>query len=631
MIGTVVEHYQILEMLGEGGMGVVYKALDLKLERYVAIKILHSQSVANPRFVERFKREARSQAKLNHPNIVPVYGFTEHRGMLGIVMEYVKGDTIEQLLAKRGRFSITEAVFIMQQVLAGISFAHEKGFVHRDMKPANIIISTDGAAKIMDFGIAKSLTEDKGITRTGAKIGTVLYMSPEQIRAEEPSVQSDIYSLGLTFYEMLSGKSPFDFPTEFEIMEAHLKREPQKLSSVFSDIPAEVDDVISRATNKSTRKRYHSCAEFLYDLEQLSFVRRTHTHRKTKTKKQEAVKPSKAGNIISFTLLISVIVALFVYFFSEISDLWEANSKSDEELLSRESYRSNPGYIPPTDWIETNSTVRIDINSIVFVDDMKGFAAGNNGIILYTADGGNGWIKLNIPYENNFHSIYFLDEKSGFAAGEDGLLIRTNNGGKSWSQINTDISATLFSVFGTPGATKIFAVGDKGSILRSTNNGETWLVVKPGLETLLYNGAFADETNGFTAGWEGVLLKTTDGGINWNKVNIGTDKYLKDIFFVNEHTGFIVGGGGEIFRTDNSGSRWQRINSGLISGLFAVKFRDSQNGFIVSNKGELLSTTNGGKDWQLNQTGKFTALNDISFTPSGKSFIAGANGIILTR
>lgn len=631
MIGTVVEHYQILEMLGEGGMGVVYKALDLKLERYVAIKILHSQSVANPRFVERFKREARNQAKLNHPNIVPVFGFTEHRDMLGIVMEYIEGDTIEQLLTKRGRFSLTEAVFIMKQVLAGISFAHEKGFVHRDMKPANIIISTDGATKIMDFGIAKSLTEEKGITKTGAKIGTVLYMSPEQIRAEEPTVQSDIYSLGLTFYEMLYGKSPFDFPTEFEIMEAHLKREPQKLSSLFSDIPAEVDDIISRATNKSTRKRYHSCAGFLYDLEQLSFVRRTHTNRKTKTEKQSAIKPSNAGNFIIFTLLISVIVALFVYFFSEISDLWQANSKSDEELLTKESYRSNPGYISPTDWIEMKSTVRSDINSIVFLDDLRGFAAANNGIILHTADGGNEWVNLNLPYENNFHSVYFLDENSGFAAGESGMLIRTSNGGRSWLPINTEISATLFSIFSTPGTTKIFVVGDKGSILRSTNNGETWLLVKPGVEALLYNGAFADETNGFIVGWDGLLLKTTDGGINWYKVELGTDKYLKDIFFINQDKGFIVGGGGEIFRSDNSGNKWQRLESGLISGLFAIKFRDTENGFIVSNRGELLSTTNSGKDWQLNQTGKFTALNDISFTPSGKSFIVGANGIILTR
>ncbi|HKB85017.1 MAG TPA: serine/threonine-protein kinase, partial [Ignavibacteriaceae bacterium] len=231
MIGTNIENYKVVEVIGEGGMGVVYKALDLKLERYVAIKILNTSKPPNPQFIERFKREARNQAKLNHTNIIPVYGFTDAENTLGIVMEYIEGETLEDLIRRERRLDLRFSLDVMRQVLSGVAFAHQKGFIHRDLKPSNIIISNEGIAKIMDFGISKSINETKDITKAGTKIGTIFYMSPEQIRGKPPTTQSDLYSLGVTFYEMLSGKTPFDYPTEFEIMEAHIKKMPARLST----------------------------------------------------------------------------------------------------------------------------------------------------------------------------------------------------------------------------------------------------------------------------------------------------------------------------------------------------------------------------------------------------------------
>src|SRR5690606_5389657 len=255
--------------LGEGGMGIVYKAFDVKLERYVALKILNSQALNTPQFVERFKREAKNQAKLNHPNIVPVYGFTEEVNIIGIVMEYVEGETLDQLIERKGRLNLLESLKILQQILRGTGYAHSKGFVHRDIKPSNIILNLEGEAKIMDFGISKSLSDTKGITRMGTKLGTVLYMSPEQIKALEPTQQSDIYSIGITFYEMLSGKNPFDIGTDYQIMEAHLKMNPPRLSTMVGNLGNEVDEVLSSAMHKSTKKRYQSTEQFLADVERL--------------------------------------------------------------------------------------------------------------------------------------------------------------------------------------------------------------------------------------------------------------------------------------------------------------------------------------------------------------------------
>ncbi|MDP4116614.1 MAG: serine/threonine-protein kinase, partial [Bacteroidota bacterium] len=237
MINQIINNYKILEVLGEGGMGIVYKAFDLKLERFAALKVLSGQALSNSRFIERFRIEARNQAKLIHTNIIPVFSFIEEEGIYAIVMEFVDGITLEQLIAKKGRLSIDEATTIMLDILEGVSYAHKKGFIHRDLKPSNIIINRENIIKIMDFGISKSIYENKGLTKTGTKLGTLLYMSPEQIKAVEPTKQRDIYSLGVIFYEMLAGKNPFESGTDFDIMEAHLKKYPSKLSTIRKDVP----------------------------------------------------------------------------------------------------------------------------------------------------------------------------------------------------------------------------------------------------------------------------------------------------------------------------------------------------------------------------------------------------------
>ena len=199
MIGRQIQNYKIFSLLGEGGMGIVYKAFDIQLERYAALKILNISSNRSSSFVERFKREARNQAKLSHPNIVSVYGFVQEKDVLGIAMEYIEGDTLESLIKNNGRIEFSYALELMEQILNGIESAHNQGFIHRDLKPSNIILDLNGNAKIMDFGISKSIDELKTITQHNARPGTLLYMSPEQLSGNSITIKSDLYSLGCYF------------------------------------------------------------------------------------------------------------------------------------------------------------------------------------------------------------------------------------------------------------------------------------------------------------------------------------------------------------------------------------------------------------------------------------------------
>ena len=267
LIGQIIDNYSFQDLLGRGGMGTVYRAIDVKLQREVAVKIIdESQISMNSTFLERFRREARNQAQLVHPNVVMVYGFIEYGDILGIAMEYVRGQSVDRILKAQGRLHIKDALHILKNSLAGLGYAHSQGFIHRDIKPSNIMIEPKGGVKLMDFGISKSIFE-QGITKTGANIGTAYYMSPEQIKAKEITHHTDIYYMGCTFYELITGRPPFDFDTEYELFEHHLSKEPVPASKIYPDIPAAIDKIISKSMEKKYFERYNNCSEFAHAID----------------------------------------------------------------------------------------------------------------------------------------------------------------------------------------------------------------------------------------------------------------------------------------------------------------------------------------------------------------------------
>ena len=295
LVGKKISHYRVLEIVGGGGMGLVYKAEDLKLGRRVALKFLPEELGTDPRALERFEREARAVSALDHVNICPLYEFGEHEGQPFLVMPLLEGRTLRDRIANQTPLPTVLLLDVGVQISAGLDAAHEKGIIHRDIKPANIFLTERGEAKILDFGLAKlvpagsvrdadqalreihkvqgksisAATPDPLLSRTGLAMGTAAYMSPEQVRGEKLDARTDLFSFGLVLYEMATGKRAFTGDTGPELQEAILTKTPTPARELNPDLPAALETIIGRALEKDREARYQSASAMRSDLETL--------------------------------------------------------------------------------------------------------------------------------------------------------------------------------------------------------------------------------------------------------------------------------------------------------------------------------------------------------------------------
>jgi eukaryotic-like serine/threonine-protein kinase len=264
---TVAERYELEELVGHGGMSSVYRAHDSLLERYVALKVLHEQYSKDDDFVERFKREARSVAQLQHPNIVTVIDRGEQDGRQYIVFEYIEGENLKEFVVRKGRLQVREALEIAIEVARALGFAHEHGLVHRDVKPQNVLLNGDGRAKVTDFGIARSLDVEQGVTQTGTVLGTSNYIAPEQASGKRVDQHSDVYSLGVVLYEMLTGDVPFPGESFVAVALKHVNEPPPSVLDGRGDIPLRVAEAVDRALEKDPERRFPTMEAFAVELE----------------------------------------------------------------------------------------------------------------------------------------------------------------------------------------------------------------------------------------------------------------------------------------------------------------------------------------------------------------------------
>src|SRR5688500_8323951 len=258
----LTDRYELGEIIGFGGMSEVHKARDVRLNRDVAIKVLRADLARDPTFYLRFKREAQNAAALNHPAIVAVYDTGEAEidgGPLPFsVMEYVDGDTLRDIVRNEGPIPPRRAMEVVADVCAALDFSHKAGIVHRDMKPANIMINRAGAVKVMDFGIARALGEGQNVTQTAAVIGTAQYLSPEQARGEAVDARSDVYAAGCVLFELLTGEPPFTGDTPVAVAYQHVREDPRAPSALNASISPALDAVILKALSKNPVNRYQS-------------------------------------------------------------------------------------------------------------------------------------------------------------------------------------------------------------------------------------------------------------------------------------------------------------------------------------------------------------------------------------
>jgi len=624
LIGRTIDNYRFDTVLGKGGMGIVYKAYDIKLERYVAVKILYSHLFQRQDSIERFKREAKNHAKLTHPNIVTVYGFIEYSNFLGIVMEYVEGESLEHVIDRVKSLHPWDAIYILKQLLIAIGYAHSKGFIHRDIKPSNIIINNEGAVKVMDFGISKSLFE-RDTTKTGNKVGTIFYMSPEQIRCEEVTHHADIYSIGCTFYEMLIGIPPFFAESDFDVMEMHLKSSPPAVRGQITSLPEKVDEIIRRSMEKLPVNRYSSCEEFqLNVLELEKSVKEKHSDLFYGKKK----KPPKKSTTYAIISVIFVLLCILVYIaYTQVTELLESKQLDSLKKYSiTRLFRSDSTFYTFENVLKQNSNTRLNLNSVYMLPNKSGVIAGDSGIVLYTKDGGNNWVRGNAGFRKSLFDCCIINGKV-FLVGDSSTVLLGDYNFNSFKRLSIDQGYTFFKVYFLNGNTG-FITGSNGAIFKTYNGGANWKRTNSNSSAVIYDIHFIDDKTGYASGWDGTILFTEDGGENWKALETNETAYIKSIHSYNRSLLLAAGGGGTLLRSDNNGKKWKKIDTKKQVIFQKVQIIKGDLAVLVGKKGTILISKDEGETWVPVKVNFFYDINNFYVLNDNELYIVGVSGSI---
>jgi len=626
--GTVVDRkYIIRSTLGRGGFGTVYLANHRVLGHDYVIKRLHSQFAEDPQFIDRFVKEAQTIARLKGcRQIVEVFDVTQTEdGQLILVMEYMPGGDLASLIEKEGRLSVPDTIWYAQQIAEGLKAAHAAGFVHRDVKPQNILLGADPKiAKLADFGIVAD--RDGSRTTSVMRTGSEGFAAPEQWQygGKHLDGRTDIYSLGATIYLMLTGRMPYGDLALRDWVSAIQSGPPSALRTICPSVSEELDGLVLQMLEVDREKRPRDAGEVLARLNEYSMPKPPVPRPERVETIVEPSAPPRQGRLE--TIVEPAAQSASASFFPSKH---MARVKISAAVLGLLIAGLVWYWGPRRGWKKQNSGSRASLYSVAFPTTQSGWAVGAGGIILHTEDGGSAWNWQNSGSSFDLRSVAFPTPQSGWAVGNGGAILNTEDGGGTWKKQNSGSSADLDSVtFPTPQSG--WVVGIHGIILHTEDGGGTWKSQNSGSSANLDSVAFPAPQSGWVVGEENTILHTEDGGGTWKSQNSGSSAHLNlnSVAFPTPRSGWAVGLGA-ILHTEDAGGTWKSQNSGNSDWLDSVAFPTPQSGWAVGGFGIILHTEDGGGTWKSQNSGVSYALDFLAFPTTQSGWAVGLNGTIL--
>jgi serine/threonine protein kinase len=668
LIGKNIDRYKIVGELGKGGMAVVYRAVDTMLDRNVAIKVIQSESGNQEKFTKRFLRESKTLANLSHPNIVKVLDYGEYEGAPYLVMEFISGGALKAMIGKPIPYA--EAAAMLVPMARALHYAHQQKIVHRDVKPENILINDSGQPMLSDFGILKlvDLEESRGLTGTGKIVGTPAYMSPEQIRGREVDGRADVYSLGIVFFEMITGRKPYNASTPIELSMQHLHDPIPKAKQFIRDLPSEVEQVIVKSMAKSPEDRYQTMLAFAQALEKLSGAsERITSERKAVKDNGTDDKKQKRSFVPAFVAasLLVVLGIVTVLFGGNIMGFFGQGTQpavvaTEEispatEVIPATSTKSPPTATPtaapptPTPTVfefqtftptsppdvsikpqNVNQIIevgRLDRISVIRMDWVENGSwlidAGTGAVSFINASTATVEQKVNLPGD--------IPLSMGVASANGKVYILVNAGIRVIDMQTFKVSDTL-SVTG--GANSLAASPD-GTMLALGISDNKVQVLNAANGSVLrnlrsnYGGwsvAFSPDSSRVVGGTsQGMLMWEATSG-SWLPTSGGQASTIKSLVFSNDGTMLAGGSNGVVFVWDVSTGNVKFQQSGDFGDVTTLDFSPNDS-MLVSGSADgivrIWDTDNGSLLRQL--TGHTSQVFGVAFAPDGKYIASGAN------
>jgi serine/threonine protein kinase len=636
LLGIEIPGHEVLEELGRGGMGVVYKARQNSLNRLVAVKMIQPGLHVPGEELQRFRIEAEAVARLQHPNIVHIYEVGEQSGCRYLLLEYIGGGSLADKVGNQPQ-PPDQAAELVETLARAVHAAHQRGIIHRDLKPANVLLTEDGIPKVADFGLAKMLpaltpagqeketaSDARGPTRSGVIMGTPSYMAPEQARGKIQAIgpPTDVYALGAILYHLLTGRPPFRADSPLDTLHQVISQAPRRPSSLQPDVPRDLEAICLRCLEKEPAQRYASAAALADDLQRFRQGQRPLDN----AKKRRSSWPWAVGIGAAAILLIGVLSLWY------ISSNMDGNHRGATpsatrataavlgttpagKLASPPPVAGNPSWTIMTSLQETAPEETFD--QIAFPSRKVGFVAGRAGVYK-TDDAGATWKRI---WSTNWPRVYalrFMDEQHGWLAAD--RLYETTDGGQNWRPVDLPVPVRAVTAFAVSAGRDLAAAGvtmdGALQICQATSTGK-WLALSGEGDRGYWGGAiqpyrtWTASALTFLGPQEvlvvlysqeqsaGVVLKTKDGGRSWDKV-FERPEYLLHLHFASAQRGWLTGFNGKFWQTEDGGTTWLEQHNPEMdrtAGCLAFAPGGSSFGIAPLFQGKLLLTRDGTK-WE---------------------------------